>query len=344
MRKSSRFGGVAILVTVLVVSSFFAWTRRPLKNPQRCLTITAPSFSLPAPEAKNPALEATKNVKIAFVGDLGLALGVGSMLARGGAEPGFPFAAVRDELRGYDLLVGNLECVVASKGQPTIPEPLLAPLNTPQILLDAGFDAVSVANNHSLDFSKEGYFDTLARLKAAGLPSFGVTSVDAARSPILVLTVSGIRIALVGHVDRGWQRAKEDIKKARELADVVVVYVHWGVEYALSPVRYQRVEGRAMLDAGADAVIGSHTHVVQPAEFYRGKLIAHGLGNFVFSSMTRQGTHTGALLVLELNKGGIASHHFRQVSIDTRGAPRFVGEPSEEPILDPPGPRPLAPL
>jgi len=301
----------------------------------------AAQFSAPAPA---PAIAEKKSGgTIAFVGDIALSLGVAARI-KSGEDEGFPFGAVKDRLRHYDLLVGNLECVVASQGRPVIPEPMIAPLGAPRLLLDAGFDLVSVANNHTLDLSSEGYFEMLGRLESAGLPHFGTTLADAFREPFLVRDVSGVRVAFVGHVDRGKERSLADVARARSKADVVLVFVHWGNEYALMPNRYQRTTSRELIDAGASAVIAAHAHVVQPAEVYQGQLIAHGLGNFVFSGMTRQGARTGALLELDISARGVDSYRFRRVDIDERGAPSLASEASEDAPLDPPGPRPLPPI
>ena len=79
-------------------------------------------------------------------------------------------------------------------------------------------------------------------------------------------------------------RAVEAIKAARDQCDYLVVYVHWGVERETEPKDYQRAMGRQYIDAGADLVIGSHPHVLQPVEYYNGKPIVYSLGNFVFGS------------------------------------------------------------
>jgi len=297
-----------------------------------------PPVSLEAP----PAAQKPR-ATVAFVGDVSMSLGVGTVIKKG-QEPGFPFAHVAERLRSYDLLVGNLECVVTSQGEAAILEPLVAPLESPRLLLDAGFDMVSVANNHTLDMSEAGYFEMLERLDSAGLVAFGTTQASPGREAFVVREVSGVRIALIGHVDRGRARSRQDVARARARADVVIVFVHWGIEYMLTPTKYQREASRELIDAGADAVIAAHAHVVQPVERYRGRLIAHGIGNFVFSGMTRTGSHTGTLLELDVTREGVAGHRFMRVAIDDRGAPRFVGEPSEEPSLDPPGPRPLPPM
>jgi poly-gamma-glutamate capsule biosynthesis protein CapA/YwtB (metallophosphatase superfamily) len=298
---------------------------------------------VPVSSAKPASPAKPKRIRAAFTGDVAITLGVGVVVSSH-REPNFPFADVAERLREYDLLVGNLECVVATRGQPTIREPLVAPPETPQLLRDAGFDLVSIANNHTLDMSNAGYFEMLEKLNSAGIVHFGSTAADHARDPIVIREIEGIRVALIGHMNREEKRAIEDISRARASADIVIVFEHWGIEYAQYPVRYQRLLGRTLIDAGADAVIGAHAHVVQPIEIYKNRLIAHGLGNFVFSSMVRRGTRTGAVLELDLEKTGIVGRRFRSVTIDDRGAPHWNGEATDEPVFDPPGPRILTTL
>jgi len=322
-----------------LVRDAFAVGRRVVLNDVLPETAPPPP-ALPEIAAPPPK---TPRATLAFVGDVSLAGAAGLRIAAG-KDPNFPFAAVERRLKKYELLVGNLECVVASQGQATIPEPLIAPPATPRLLLEAGFDLVSVANNHSLDLSAAGYFEMLGRLDEAKLPYFGVTNADVGRDPFVVREIGGARVAFVGHVDRGTEQSLRDVANARAKADIVIVFVHWGIEYALFPTRYQRTSSRALIDAGADAVIASHAHVVQPIERYKGKLIAHGLGNFVFSGMIRSGSRTGALLEVDIVGGALTATRFLRVEIDDRGAPSVVGEPSEDPPLDPPGPRPLPPM
>ncbi|MBK9266615.1 MAG: CapA family protein [Polyangiaceae bacterium] len=338
----------ALLVSLCVLACAVAWLARDASAARhRAVAISSGLSRLTMPVAAAPpapsAEASPKRVTIALTGDVAVALGVGAIVAHG-RDPSFPFADVAERLRSYDLLVGNLECVVATQGAAAISEPLVAPIQTPKLLVDAGFDLVSIANNHTLDMSHAGYFEMLQRLDAAGLPHFGSTTADHARDPIVVRDVGGVRVALIGHMNREEKRAIADVARARERADVVIVFEHWGIEYAQYPVRHQRLRGRTLIDAGADAVVGAHAHVVQPMEKYRDRLIAYGLGNFVFSSMVRPGSHNGALLELDLDKRGIAAHRFRRVTIDERGAPRFHGEPTEEPPFDPPGTRSLPPL
>lgn len=343
---SRRWYGLAFLGALIFLGS--AWfARRAVARgaPAKTLSHGSTRLSIPRPvsTAKSDSFVPSKPIVVAFTGDIAVSLGVSQILARR-SQPRFPFGDVAERLRTYDVLVGNLECVVATRGQPTIREPLVAPPETPNLLVEAGFDLVSIANNHTLDMSSAGYFEMLAKLDAAGLVHFGSTTADPLRDPIVIREARGVRIALIGHMNREEKRAIEDIARARAKADVVIVFEHWGVEYALAPVRHQRLLGRTLIDAGADAVVGAHAHVVQPIEIYKNRLIAYGLGNFVFSSMVRQGTHTGAVLELEMDKHGIVVHRFRAVHIDEQGAPHWRGEPTQDPELDPPGPRPLGSL
>lgn len=346
----ARFVSVrrAVGGTLFVLTCLVGWLGRDVltQRPQALALSTGLSqkpIAIEVPSAKPAEMPAPKRIRAAFTGDVAITLGVGNIVASH-RDAQFPFGDVSERLRGYDLLVGNLECVVSTKGEPTIREPLVAPGETPKLLLDAGFDLVSIANNHTLDMSAAGYFEMLEKLNAAGLLFFGSTAADHARDPVVVKEVDGVRIALIGHMNREEKRAIEDVMRARARADVVIVFEHWGVEYALYPVLHQRLLGRTLIDAGADAVLGAHAHVVQPIEIYKNKLVAYGLGNFVFSSMVRRGTHTGAVLELDLDKRGIVAHRFRSVTIDAEGAPHWGGEPTNEPTLDPPGPRPLGPL
>lgn len=259
-------------------------------------------------------------------------------------EPGYPFGHMLAELKAYDLLVGNLECVVTNRGSPNIPRPLKAPLKTPELLLSSGFDVVSIANNHVEDMGDKGYLDMMRRLEEAKLPYVGGTLVDATRDPNVIRTVGGTRVAIVGHYERSHRAALEDVKRARATADVVVVFPHWGIDMGYEPTRYQRQWARKLIDAGADAVVGAHSHIVHPQEIYQGKLIAYSLGNFVFSGMVRPATRVGALLELDVTPKGIAAHRYRRVAMDERGAPRLVGEPTSEPALEPQTPSKLRDL
>jgi hypothetical protein len=232
------------------------------------------------------------------------------MLGRGVAREAQPFAAVAPWLRTADLALGNLECVIAEGGMPRPgPYRLRAPLSAVTILRDAGFDVLGLANNHALDFGPYALAEAVGRLQEAGIATVGVgPDAEAAARPV-IREINGVRLAFLAFndvsdpedrpEDGGWTRAAWDrqrvtaaIATARAQADAVIVSVHWGYEYQLRPDPAQRDQARAMLDAGADLVLGHHPHVVQRTEVSAGQFVAYSLGNFVFDQQqgeTRQG-------------------------------------------------------
>jgi poly-gamma-glutamate synthesis protein (capsule biosynthesis protein) len=179
-------------------------------------------------------------------------------------------------------------------------------------LKTAGFNVVSQANNHTYDWGADALIDSLDRLRAAGIQPVGAgQNILAAHYPLLV-NVDGLRIAFlafvnidpkeaaagVGRPGVAWldpAQALADIRFARPLADLVIVCPHWGVEYALKPTHDQVELAHQMIDAGADIVVGSHPHVVQPLEKYHDHWIAYSLGNFIFDQRD-SATHRGLML------------------------------------------------
>ncbi|MDI3281201.1 MAG: CapA family protein, partial [Bacillota bacterium] len=249
--------------------------------------------------ATGPAL------RLAFVGDVQLARGLRTMQTRYG--PDYPFALVAERLAAADLAVANLESPLGSRGAPVPGKGIWfqAPGEAVEALVRSGIDAVTLANNHSLDYGPESFWETLAILHGAGIHTFGGgVNPEEARRPLL-LEVEGLRLALLGYSQFADliftpgglpfaaapgrpglaplhpAEAMADVRAARRQADLVVVYLHWGEEYRSSPTPEQVRLGRALIDAGADLVIGSHPHVLQGLEVYGRGVIAYSLGNFV---------------------------------------------------------------
>jgi poly-gamma-glutamate synthesis protein (capsule biosynthesis protein) len=255
--------------------------------------ITPPVAAQSAPPA--PSMTCT------FVGDILLASRVGTLAAAHGMD--HLLAGVSPVLRADDLTVGNLECVVATCGTPAEKQytfraqPSLLPG-----LRRNGIDAVSLANNHTLDYGREALLQTIQHVDAAGLHSAGAGRNLAAAARPAVIDVPGARVALLAasrvYPSPDWAagaktpgmlsgyapaRLLEAIRQARGEADLVFVYLHWGVERAVMAHATQKQLARLCIDAGADVVVGTHPHVLQGFEYYRGKLIAYSLGNFVFT-------------------------------------------------------------
>ncbi len=258
----------------------------------------------------------SKTLRLSFVGDLAMTSKVGRRMARnsrglanpvgsGADSPLYPFAAVSKHLRAADLLVGNLECLASPLGAVAIEaHPLRCPEAVLGVLGQAGFDVLSVANNHGMDFGRAAFADMLGRIQAAGLDHVGSQAMLRRAQPALVRVVDGIRVGLLAYF-RPPAKTLSDVHAARPQVDVLVVYNHWGIEDRVAPLPQQRELAHRLINAGVDLVVGSHAHVVQPLERYRGKLIAYGLGNFVFDAMAlSEPRRRGALLEVQIDSKG----------------------------------------
>ena len=184
--------------------------------------------------------------------------------------------------------------------------------------MNAGFDLVSLANNHTMDYREEGLLDTMKYLREYGIDFVGAgkNSEEAYASHTVVLNDQKVTFLAFSRVlpDVSWyatdtkpgiasgyqeERVIDIIEKEKVDTDYVLVYMHWGIERANRPENYQRDYARKMIDAGADAVIGAHPHVLQGFEFYDGKPIAYSLGNFLFPDyITGPTAETGLLSII----------------------------------------------
>lgn len=166
-------------------------------------------------------------------------------------------------------------------------------------LRHAGFDAMTIANNHIMDCGRDGVRETLATLKKHGIAVIGGGADEAsAHDPAIFETRSG-RIGLLGYYWNRRTSARGDLPgSARDLPDLVerdigqlkrhvdhvVVTVHWGVPYEREPLPEDRLKARHFIDCGADIVVGHHPHIIQPLEIYRGRPVFYSIGNFAFGS------------------------------------------------------------
>ncbi|MFT5532686.1 MAG: poly-gamma-glutamate capsule biosynthesis protein CapA/YwtB (metallophosphatase superfamily) [Burkholderiaceae bacterium] len=284
-----------------------------------------------------PILAAEPVVSIAFVGDIMLDETPGKVI-KSGRDPFAPFAAI---LKSADIRIGNLECVVATKGtaQPGKPYTFRAhPRSLP--ILKRHFDAVALANNHSGDFGPLAFAQMLDLLERQGLPYFGGGR-DLAQAHVpLIIERKGLRIAFLAYneffprsfeadTDKpgiAWSEDEQvvlDIRLARSQyrADLVIPVMHWGWEHELRASERQRQLARLMIDAGADAIVGGHPHVIQDVEQYRGKPIIYSLGNFVFDGFSDPVSNTGWLLRMELDRQGVRGWRTVSARIDREGTP-----------------------
>ncbi len=320
----SGSGGGAV-----VVSTVSAGTPSPTAETVRAESTVAPSTTV-SPEPADGA------VTLAAVGDVMLARSIGGRVVDGGAAD--IFAGVRDHLAGADIAFANVECAISDMGSPANKGYTFeAPPQSIDALLDGGLDVVSQANNHALDYGPDALLDTRSRLEVAGIAVAGSGANDAgARTPAIVER-NGLRFAFLAYVDTAaegsyneanwdataertgvaWATAEKiaaDVIAAKQVADVVVVSMHAGVEYDTTPSASQRLYAETAIDAGATLVLGAHPHVLQPVEEYNGGLIAFSLGNFVFDGFDGE-ANTTAILEVTFDGTSIASWKTVPVSV-----------------------------
>ncbi len=211
-----------------------------------------------------------------------------------------------------DIAMVNLENPVTTRGK-KVPKPYNFRMH-PRFLRaisDGGIDLVTIANNHVFDYGREGFFDTISYLDSAGIRHVGAgVNREEAHRPV-VMEIRGKRIGFLayygggeapgaGKSSPGVARREPGLVKADILnlksvlkADYIVVNLHWGTEKADTPDLSQQTFARTVIDAGANAVIGHHPHVLQGIETYHSGVIVYSLGNFVFGGNSRDTYNTG---------------------------------------------------
>ena len=250
-----------------------------------------------------PAQDET--VHLLFAGDVLLSDHVLNAYNKAGDISGVLDGELRRVIDESDIFMVNQEFPFSGRGTAAPDKQFTFRLPPEKVSMfgEMGIDIVTLANNHALDFGTDALVDTLDTLDGAGIPHVGAgRNLDEAKEPVL-LEVKGKTIGFLGASrvipEGSWNATSTrpgmlttydpaalvaEIKKLRERCDYLVVYVHWGIERDERPQDYQRALGQQYIDAGADLVIGSHPHVLQGLEYYKGKPIVYSLGNFVFGS------------------------------------------------------------
>lgn len=279
-------------------------------------------------------------VVLEAVGDITFGEQVGPAISTYGGA--YPWRYVASTLERADITVGNLETAVSERGTAAAKQytfrgvpSALKPLHSL-----AGFDVLTLANNHTVDYGRDALLDTMNAVHAAGILSIGAgaTSFRAHRPAIMV--EGGLRVALLGYSDvnplgftatessPGTAKADPtaiaaDVRAARRHADDVICFFHWGTELHPDPDARQQMLADACLRSGASVVLGAHPHVLGPiTRPTPNTLVAWTLGNFVFPSAGV--TAQTAILRVELGASGVAGYRAVPVVIDGF-RPRLAG-------------------
>lgn len=258
------------------------------------------------------------STSIIFTGDVNLNQPILSNYDSSGLN-GILSSDLQNILKSADILMINNEFSFSTRGEAMAGKEYTfrVPPSYVSILTEMGVDVAGVANNHALDYGKDAYSDTLSTLHNAGIPTVGGgNSYNEAAAPAVfnkngetyaILAASRVIPSGSWNIDNSTpgmlttydpNELISEIKKAKASYNHVLVEVHWGKEYADHPEDYQVDFAHKYIDAGADAVIGMHPHVLQGIEFYKGKPIFYSLGNFMFFK------NTNPLAAVKLNISG----------------------------------------
>ena len=245
-----------------------------------------------------------------------------------------------------DLTVVNLECAPSDIGQPEPKEFVFrCPAASLPSLATAGVEVASMGNNHSGDYGKEALLDGRANLIASGVAPVGAGANAAEAGAPALFESAGWRVAVVGFggvfpnppwfatSDRPGMRDGDDIpsmveavQAAAEVADIVVVAIHWGVEFDTVPRAEDIERAEAMIDAGADVIFGHHAHRLQPFEMVNDSAVFWGLGNFVWPRQSTAGSTTGVARAV-VHPDGTIEACLIPAFIESPGQPVLTGEP-----------------
>jgi len=292
---------------------------------------------------KNNNISDSQNGTLLFVGDLMLSRAVGAAMERRN-DYNFPFSKMGTFLSGADITFGNLEGPISNRG--TQISNIYSFRDDPNVvggLKNAGFDILSIANNHIWDYGRDAFVDTLNYLKNSGIDFVGGgENFDDAHKGVLK-EINGIKIIFLGYTDLLPRSASagqnvpgisyfdldqmiQDIKEAKNKADIVVVSFHWGQEYQTKHNARQEQIAKAAIDAGASLVIGHHPHVVQELEEYKNGHIVYSLGNFVFDQNFSEDTKSGLLLKVILKNKRISRIEQFSIKFTPSFQPQLSGE------------------
>lgn len=237
------------------------------------------------------------------------------------------FSEVKKYLRDADFTIGNFETVLAGKKKRYSGYPFFnAPDDFLLAIKEAGFDLLVNANNHAIDKGSYGVERTIKKMDELGINHTGIYLSQHDRDSIRIFNINGINLAILAYSystngiplpkDKNYiinlidyDLIEKDIAEARnEGVDIVLVYFHFGEEYQREPNSYQKDVINNTINAGADIIIGSHPHVVQPVDYFKTNkanldtgFVAYSLGNFISNQRWRY-SDAGVMLKIIVSK------------------------------------------
>ena len=326
MIKLKRIVLVSVVLVVLIILGLFLGRKK------------SASYGVAAPIIKQESTNTVINtatvskksevaVKILFVGDLMFDRYIRQVEEKRGSD--FVFAGVKKILAENDLVVGNLEGPITDSSSVSVASAMGERNNyiftfaaeTSADLRQNNIHLVNLGNNHILNFGEEGLAQTKAYLQSSGIDFFGDPHGD---KRLAVWEKGGVKMVLVSYDQfegDAVNKTLRDIETAKEMqADKIILYTHWGKEYAGAPEEGIQSLAHQFIDAGVDLIIGSHPHVTQSKEEYQGKLIYYSLGNFIFDQYFSPETQKGLAVQIAIDSVSkkMTAHEF-PVKLNSNG-------------------------
>jgi AmmeMemoRadiSam system protein B len=258
--------------------------------------------------------ENSKKLSLLFGGDLMFDRNIRKNAQQNGYD--FLLQNLTSTFEQFDEVVANLEGPVTENSSKSLGSQTGSSANftftfdskITDTLKKNNFKVLNLGNNHILNFGKDGFNQTVDNLEKAGLKYFGdagdASDQRSGYSRFYVQEIKGLKIGFVNYnqfVVDGLPHALVDLKAARKQADIVIVFPHWGLEYQTTANNVIQQQAHLFIDNGADIVIGSHPHVTQQNEVYKGKTIYYSLGNFVFDQYFQPETQHGLMVGIEID-------------------------------------------
>jgi len=268
-----------------------------------------------------------KSITITFVGDLLLDRGVKERIDHLGVDALFD-SSIDSLFQGSDMVIANLECPTTTIKEPINKKYIFQA--DPDFLADLqkhGITHLNMANNHSMDQGRKGLIDTYGNIIRHGLipTGYGANYSEACQPQLLssfprkVYLISSLQVS-----SENWTFLKdrpcvceatldelsESIRVVRNEhpLSVILVQLHWGAEHTLRPLISQKQQAYKMINAGADAIIGHHSHTIQTIEHYKGKPIYYSIGNFIFDQ-SKPINSKGLAVTVKIDNQGISVYH-----------------------------------
>lgn len=294
--------------------------------------------------------EEDKKIKMIAVGDIMLSRAVEQKMIEY-QDYQYPFLKTAEITNKADLVFGNLETVIIP-GRIIKSGEMVFRTDPKAVegLKFAGFNVLSLANNHIMNFGKAGLENTIKILDKNNIlyAGAGLNKENIYKSA--VKDIKGVKFVffaftynfdqrkssgeIYGAADMSVEKMKEIVEKAELENDIIIVSMHAGTEYAASPNERQKEFARGAIDAGADLIIGHHPHTVQTVEKYKDKYIIYSLGNFVFDQMWSDETRLGAMAEIIFDGKKVESVNFIPIKIYNYAQPDILEGEEKEMILE----------